>query len=137
MPGGLMGLFDAIKKSLSTSSELANYWHVPEDPSRLSEIADQSYKRPQLIYKHSHRCGTCFFAKNQVEEAADQIREEADLHFVDVIGSRAVSNRITDKWGVRHESPQLLLLKDGEVVWHASHGAIKSRVILKVLDDES
>jgi len=103
-----MGLFDAFKNFLSTSSRLADYWHVPEDPSHLSDITDQSYKRPQLIYKHSHRCAACIFTRNQEEKAADQIHEEAEFHFVDVLGNRITSNRIAEKWGVPHESPQLL-----------------------------
>ena len=128
-----MGLFDAVKNSFSFSSDLADYWNVPENASGISEIKDRSHQRHQLIYKHSHRCGTCFFARKQVEKAAGQICNKVDLHFVDVIGSRPVSNSIAQKWDVRHESPQLLLLKGGEVVWHISHGQIKEEAILAEL----
>lgn len=126
-----MGIFGSIKKAFS--SEMADYWTVLEDPSRLQSIIEASEKRPQVIYKHSQRCATCLFAKNQVEEAADTITEKADLYFLDVIGSRTVSNTIANELEVHHESPQIILLNRGEVVWHESHGQIKGEAIRSAL----
>lgn len=127
-----MGLFDSVKNAFS--SDMADYWAVLKDPSQLESVIRSSNNRPQLIYKHSHRCATCFFAKKQVEEVAGAIIKKADLYFVDVISARPVSNGIADKLDVRHESPQIILLSNKEVVWHESHGAIKSKAILSVLN---
>ncbi len=126
-----MGVFGSIKNAFS--SEMADYWTVLDESSRVATLVQASEERPQLIYKHSNRCATCFFAKKQVEEAADVIVERADLYFVDVIGSRPVSNAIADELNVRHESPQIILVHKGEVVWHDSHGQIKGEAIKSAL----
>lgn len=126
-----MGFFGSIKNAFS--SEMADFWTVLEDPSRVHTLVQASDKRPQLIYKHSNRCATCLFAKKQVEEVADPIVEKADLYFVDVIGSRSVSNAIANELDVHHESPQIILVHKGEVVWHDSHGQIKGEAIQSAL----
>ncbi|MCW9709002.1 bacillithiol system redox-active protein YtxJ [Fodinibius salsisoli] len=126
-----MGLFDSIKNAFS--SEMPGYWGILAAPSELEHVIQASNDWPQLIYKHSHRCATCFFSKKQVEEGADTIIEKADLYFLDVIGSRPVSNAVAEKLNVRHESPQIILLNKEEVTWHESHGAIKTEVILTAL----
>src|SRR5699024_9913975 len=120
-----MGLFDPIKNMFSSSSELQDYWHVLQDATQISLLIEKSHEQPQMIYKHSHRCATCFFAQKQIEKVADQIRKKAGLYFVDVIGSRTVSDQLAERLQVRHESPQLLLVDQGKVIWHTSHGQIQ------------
>lgn len=130
-----MGLFGSIKDAFSTSSSgLADYWNVLDEPSQVAAVVDASEKLPQLIYKHSHRCSTCFFARQQVEKVAEAVGKQADLHFVDVIAHRPVSKAIADKVGVRHESPQLLVLYKGKAGWHASHGQIQTEAVLRQLN---
>lgn len=126
-----MGFWGSIKNTFS--SEMADYWTILNEPSEVANLVQTSDKRPQLIYKHSHRCATCLFAKKQVEEIAESIIEEADLYFVDVVNSRPVSNTIADELNVHHESPQIILLHKGKVVWHDSHGEIKGEAIQSAL----
>ena len=128
-----MGIFSSIKNAFSGEG-LAEYWSVPEEASQIAKVIEDSADRPQLIYKHSYRCSTCMFAKNRIEEIAERIKEQADLHFVDVVNSRPISNRIAEKLDVRHESPQLLLVHQGEAVWHESHGQITSEAIFAELE---
>ncbi|WP_185958297.1 bacillithiol system redox-active protein YtxJ [Fodinibius sediminis] len=125
-------MFDSIKGAFS-GPEPADCWHVLEKPEEVSDVAEASRTSPQLIYKHSYRCATCLFARQRIEDIADDIRKKATLHFVDVLARRPVSDRITEMLAVRHESPQLLLLYRGKVVWHASHGAIKADAVLSEL----
>src|SRR5699024_1108171 len=103
-----MGLFDAFKNFLSTSSRLADYWLVPEDASDLFDIKEQSYKHSRLLYRHSLRCGACNLTRNHGVKAAEQIHEEVEFHLVDVLGNRITLNRIAEKWGVPHVSPKHL-----------------------------
>ena len=124
-----MGIFSSIKDAFSGEG-LPEYWSVPEEATQVSNILENSTDRPQLIYKHSYRCATCMFAKKRVEEIAERIKEQAELHFVDVVKSRPISNRIAEALDVRHESPQLLLVHQGEAIWHESHGQITSEAIL-------
>lgn len=123
-----MSIFDTVKEAF-TSSGRADFWSDLEDFSQIEAVISASEHRPQLIYKHSSRCSVCFFAKKQVEEIPEAIREQLDLYFVDVIGWREVSNAIAEDFSITHESPQLLIIYDGEVVWHRSHRAIQSDVI--------
>lgn len=130
-----MGLFNTVK-NVFTSSEMPDYWTVLDSPDQIEGVIQDSKNRPQLIYKHSHRCATCFFARKQVEEAAEAITKQAELYFVDVIGSRPVSTALADTLDVRHESPQIILLSKGEVLWHESHGGVKGEAILTALNKD-
>lgn len=115
---------------LQNGAETSEHWNVLEDISDVDEVLQKSKERPQLLYKHSNRCGTCMFAKSEIEKRSEDIEERADMHFIDVINSREVSNYLAEKLNLRHESPQAILLANGKVIWHNSHSAIKSTKIL-------
>lgn len=89
----------------------------------------QSKQSPQLIYKHSHRCGTCMITKGNLEQAAEEQLNGIEMHFLNVIKSRSVSDHIAARLDVRHESPQAILVDNGEVVWYASHARIDATEI--------
>lgn len=120
---GLRGLAGGRRR------EIAPQWNEPETEQDAEAILTNKEK-PQLIYKHSFACGVCAFSKSAVESNIEKLSERADLHFVDVRASRSISNYIAEKTGIKHESPQVLILKNGEVTWHASHGAIRAGEIL-------
>ncbi|MDX1585781.1 MAG: bacillithiol system redox-active protein YtxJ [Balneolaceae bacterium] len=129
-----MSFFEGIKNMFSQSENgLSDEWHTLKEQNAVDEVIHSSDDKPQLIYKHSYRCSVCLFSKSNLEKQAEEITRFADMHFVDVISSREVSNYIAEQLGVRHESPQAILLHKGEVIWHASHGSIKSAKILEVL----
>ncbi len=90
---------------------------------QLDTIAEQSKTKTQLIFKHSTRCGISRMVMNQFESAYD-IDINADLHYLDLLNYRDVSNEVGYKFQVMHQSPQLLVIKNGVVVVHDSHGAI-------------
>lgn len=125
-----MGLFNSVKNAFS-GSDTSDIWEMISNPSQIDSIIEASKERPQLIYKHSHRCSVCFVSKGNLESAAEDILEEADMHFVNVVRNREVSDKIASQLDVGHESPQVMLLDQGEVVWNASHGSIDSDKILK------
>ncbi|TYP92685.1 bacillithiol system protein YtxJ [Fodinibius salinus] len=126
-----MGLFDAISNTFSGSSD--DIWDTISQPSDLESIVDKSGNRPQLIYKHSNRCSVCFVAKGNLEQSSKQLLEHADMHYLNVVKNRSASDSVASKLNVRHESPQVILLDEGEVVWHASHGKIEGSKILEQL----
>lgn len=129
-----MSFIKSIKTMFSNSnSELEGHWNRLADEQQIEEIIQQSRQKPQLIYKHSYRCGVCAFSKSELDSAAVTVTSQADMYFVDVINSRKVSNKIAEEFGVRHESPQVLLLVDGEVAWHKSHGSIKADSLISSL----
>ena len=84
-------------------------------PEKLDELFEQSNEKPIVLFKHSL---TCPISSGVYEEIANA---DADINVVVVQTARNISNAIADKTGVRHETPQAIVLKDGKVVYHASH----------------
>ena len=128
-----MGLFNSVKNAFS-GSDTSEIWDMISDPSQIDPIIEASKEKPQLIYKHSHRCSVCFVSKGNLEMASDNIKEYADMHFVNVVRSREASDKIASELDVRHESPQAILVDQGEVVWHGSHGSINADAVLEYFD---
>ncbi|MDR9416873.1 MAG: bacillithiol system redox-active protein YtxJ [Gracilimonas sp.] len=118
-----------------SGKEVKNMWNNISGIEDLNGLLERSEKQPQLIYKHSPSCGVSFIAKQELEAEADEFRNSADLHLVNVIQDRPVSNAIAQEFGIRHESPQVLVLKNGKVVWEGSHWQIKSNNILPSLKE--
>lgn len=81
-----------------------------------------------LIYKHSPYCSLSFVAEEQVRRFAGEERA-IPVTMIDVIRQRAMSDAIEDATGIRHESPQVLLVRDGRVVWDASHRRVSAVAI--------
>lgn len=129
-----MGLFDSVKNAFS-GTDGSDIWEMITDPSQVDPILEASKEKPQLIYKHSHRCSVCFVAKGTLEQASEEILQHADMHFLNVVNDREASNFIAAKLDVRHESPQAILVVDGEVIWHGSHGNISEKPILEQMAD--
>jgi bacillithiol system protein YtxJ len=89
--------------------------------------------RPVLIYKHSLTCGTSAMALEEVRDLLAGPPIDASVGLVLVQSARAVSDAVAARFGVRHESPQILLVQDGRVVWHASHYRVTSEAITAAL----
>lgn len=81
----------------------------------------QSAQRPAVIFKHSLTCGTSAMAMEEIQALTSRADVDADISIVRIQEAREVSRAIEQQLGVRHESPQVLLVVDGRVVWHASH----------------
>jgi bacillithiol system protein YtxJ len=89
----------------------------------LSDIDEKSKGKTQVIFKHSTRCGISRMVMNQFADAFN-VDSNLDLYYLDLLSYRDVSNEIGYKFQVMHQSPQLLIIKNGVAVAHASHGAI-------------
>lgn len=86
-----------------------------------------------LVFKHSTRCSISFFAKKNFEAEWDKLPYNICLYYLDLISHRDVSNDLAERFSVRHESPQVLLIKNGECIYHASHHQINIGSILENL----
>ncbi len=98
-------------------------WQNLTTIEQLDEIELSSKGKTQLIFKHSTRCGISRMVLNQFTETYN-LDLNADLFYLDLLSYRDVSNEVGYKFQVMHQSPQLLIIKNGVVVAHASHGAI-------------
>ena len=91
-------------------------------------VLEASNTAPQLIFKHSTTCPISASAHRRVTDYL-KAGDVAPCHIVRVIESRPVSNAIAQRLGVTHQSPQMILLKDGAALWDTSHGDISSNTI--------
>ncbi len=87
----------------------------------LEAAIEASFTRPAVIFKHSRTCGTSAQAYDEVEALLAGPGLPADVSLVPVQASRRVSDAVEERFGVRHESPQVLVVHEGRLVWHASH----------------
>ena len=88
-----------------------------------------SATRPLLLFKHSLTCGSSAWAHEELEDFLAAAPVAVDARVVHVQTGRAVSQAIAERFGIRHESPQIFLVVAGQVVWHASHHRIRGREI--------
>ena len=102
----------------------------------LDEAVGSSSDRPVFIYKHSTVCPVSARAADHYHDFADEDSSSPSPLFtqVMVIENRDLSNEIESRLEVRHESPQLLLLRDRKVAWHASHFSISADNIKSALE---
>lgn len=93
----------------------------------------QAATRPLVIFKHSTTCGISMQAYEEVDRFLEGTPSTADVYLVDVHASRAVSNEIAARLHIRHASPQVLLIRDGTVRWHASHFRVTAEAMRAAL----
>lgn len=79
-----------------------------------------------LLFKHSTRCSISLMAKKKFEFEWDALPENTPVYFLDLLKYRPISNAIAEEFNVHHQSPQLLLIKDGECIYETSHGEISA-----------
>ena len=120
-----MGIFDSVfgKKEKVVEEKKQLPWIHLESLGQLEEITKKSNHRAQVIYKHSTTCGISSMTLRMFNDTYE-LDTECDLYFLTIQSHRDISDAVSSKLGVRHESPQLLILKNGKVTFHTSHGAI-------------
>lgn len=93
----------------------------------------QSATRPTVIFKHSLTCGVSAMAMEEIQELIGGVAFDADVYLVQVQRARDVSGAIEATLGIRHQSPQVLVVVDGRVVWHASHFRVTATAVLSAV----
>ncbi|WP_299536471.1 bacillithiol system redox-active protein YtxJ [Ulvibacterium sp.] len=91
---------------------------------QLSQIEEKSHKRSQVIFKHSTTCGISRMVLNMFGRNLDVPEHSMDFYFLDLHAYRQVSDEVGYKFQVMHQSPQILVIRNGVTVAHDSHGAI-------------
>lgn len=120
-----MGFFDKIFGGNEEASKTGGIPWIPlQEEGQLSAIKEQSKLKTQVLFKHSTTCGISRMVLNMFTSNYDVQEGQMDLYFLDLHAHRNVSNKIAEVFNVVHQSPQLIVIKDGQVVFHTSHGAI-------------
>ena len=94
---------------------------------QFTDLLSRSQKQPIVIFKHSTTCPVSAAAYNEMEQLAGEVV------LVEVQRARELSREIEKQTGIRHESPQVLVLENGKVVWNASHFKVKARAVEEAL----
>lgn len=121
-----MSFFKNIFSGSSDNQNESTYkiaWNALTDLEQLNEIVSLSNEKPVVIFKHSTRCSISRMALKQFENEFD-LSDKVTPYFLDLIAYRDVSNDIAARFGVMHQSPQLLLIKGGKSVYDVSHSDI-------------
>lgn len=99
-------------------------WKPLTTLEQLEEILVKSNEKPQFIFKHSTTCGISGMVLRMITNSWELDEGASDLYFLDLHAFRDVSNEAAMKFQVMHQSPQLIIVKNGETRFHTSHGAI-------------
>ena len=121
-----MGLLNKIfgGSDKEKKEEKALPWIPLNNVAQLDKISETSKTKTQVIFKHSTRCGISSMVMKQFVAMYNLTEEDLDLYYLDLLSYRDVSNEVGYKFQVMHQSPQLLVVKNGTAVAHASHSAI-------------
>lgn len=103
-------------------------WTELEKAEQLQALQKESESKSVIIFKHSSRCSTSHMILGRLERSANEL-SGAKMYFLDLLQHRDVSAMIEDIFLVRHESPQLLVIRDGSAVLHLSHFEIDPAIV--------
>ncbi len=109
-------------------------WHNITEEHQLEEIKQESYNQPVMILKHSTTCSISATALSRLERAwKEESTKDLKPYYLDLLKLRPISNKIAQEFGVEHESPQILIIKNGQSVYDASHFDIRFDEIVNQL----
>ena len=128
-----MSFFNTVFGTSDEKNPLSKVgWRSLTDLGQLNEIIDLSTEKPVVIFKHSTRCSISRMVLKQFENEFD-LNEKVVSFFLDLIEYRNISNEIASRFGVQHQSPQIILICDGKAVYNASHESIEAAKLVKHL----
>lgn len=121
-----MGIFNKLLGNNKDTTESAMPWMVLTDVMQLEELATVSANKPVLIFKHSTRCGISRMVLKQFEKEYDFDENRLQPYFLDLLSHRDISNAIAERFQVVHQSPQILVIKNGKCIFAASRHEINA-----------
>ncbi|MBT0608626.1 bacillithiol system redox-active protein YtxJ [Aequorivita echinoideorum] len=130
-----MGFFDKFKTQRDIVKEeiVEVPWHILNQLEQLETLVEESQQKPVAIFKHSTRCGISRAVLKMFERNYNLNEDQIKLYFLDLLENRDISNEIANRFGVRHESPQMIVIKNGTVIHHDSHHSIDAEHLKKIV----
>src|SRR5688572_30576247 len=104
------------------------HWIHLTDEDQLKQVVTKSQIKPQVIFKHSTRCSISAVALQRLQKAEQPA--DLDFYYLDLLNHRSISNKISDIFHVHHESPQVLIIREGHCVYDESHLGISMHEII-------
>ncbi len=125
-----MGWFSRSKGEKEEKKQTGLPWMQLTSVDQMKKAIELSSEKPILFFKHSTRCNISAMALNGFQQRWEGTPEDISIYYLDLISYRDVSNAIAEETGVTHQSPQVLVIKNQEVVYVASHSGIDPRAAL-------
>lgn len=91
---------------------------------QFDEIDEISYTKPVVLFKHSTRCIISRTALKQFDAQYNFTEDEMNWYLLDLLNYRDLSNEIANRYNVTHQSPQIVVIKNGKAVFNESHDSI-------------
>ncbi len=132
-----MGFFDFFGKkdgSNQPSETKTLPWTVLQTMDQLEAITEASKEKPVVIFKHSTTCGISRMVLRNFENSYEIPEGKINLYYLDLLAHRDISNEIAIRFQVIHQSPQILIIKNGSAVHHASHYNAQASDILQFVN---
>ncbi|MDE1191301.1 MAG: bacillithiol system redox-active protein YtxJ [Arachidicoccus sp.] len=106
-------------------------WIALEDTHQLSSIKETSFTKTQIIYKHSTTCSISKVVYARLTNWKENV--PGDVYYLDLLSHRDVSNAVAEMFDIQHESPQILVIKNGICIYNESHTAIQAYEIAEYI----
>lgn len=103
-----------------------------ESVQEIDTILEKSKEKMQIIFKHSTVCPISRMSHDKMKAEYPLNEENADIYYIGVIEQRPISNYVAEKLKVQHESPQMIVLKDGKSIFNESHLMIDPKILLSL-----
>ena len=110
---------------------MGNKFFKIADRTTLENLLTDSQRKPVIVFKHSNACSISSRAYREMEKV------EAPVNILEVQSAREISRELANLTGVRHETPQVIVLKDGKAVWNASHFDVTAGDVAKAVESHS
>jgi bacillithiol system protein YtxJ len=104
-------------------------WKHLEELQQLDEIDQSSTTKTAVIFKHSTRCGTSHHAMDKLVSEWGFEEKQLDFFYLDLLNYRSLSDEIADRYSVVHQSPQIIIIRNGKSIYNISHNGINLQTI--------
>lgn len=125
-----MSFLDKIFGGKQEQGETKSFWSIIKSEEDLKIAIENSYAYKIAIFKHSTSCFISKTVLKNLEKEIETSDEKGAFYFLDLLAFRSISNKIAEDFGIRHESPQLIVFENGEPINNASHQDISLSQIL-------
>ncbi|WP_347216237.1 bacillithiol system redox-active protein YtxJ [Chryseobacterium sp.] len=116
-----MSFFDKIFGGNNQASDQKPFWKNIKSEEDLEKAIESSYQHRIAIFKHSTSCFISKTVLKNFEKEVENADQEVEIYYLDLLAHRPLSNKIAEDFGIRHESPQLIVIENGKPVNSASH----------------
>ena len=112
-------------------------WNDFNEEAQLNELIDRSSDEYICIFKHSARCNISAMVKSRLESSSDEKIQSQPIFLINVLKNRVISDQVASTFNLVHESPQLLVVKNRELIHHSAHTGITVEGLKQALTNNS